>query len=208
MKNRASDDGSVSNRVEITDGVRRTYQDVFYTHPGCLSCLSFSVSNTLKPTSVLMNMAKKKGWTISGNKYKNRICPEHKPEPRKETPMAEASTIPTDAARAQRRQVFFELDNSYEGKAYKPGFSDQTIATKLKVSVGMVKTIREENFGPAGHDGKITELHTQMVNLERRIDTIETNILTAMESAETIAKTLRRDLASLKDQLNKLEGLL
>ena len=208
MKNRTSDDGSIINRVEIADGIRRTYQDLFCTHPGCLSCLSFSVSNTLKPVSVIMNMAKKKGWTISGNKYKNRICPEHKPEPRKETPMAEAPIIPTDAARAQRRQVFFELDNSYEGKSYKTGFSDQTIATKLKVSVGMVKAIREENFGPAGHDGKISELHTQMVNLEKRIDTIETNILTAMQTAEDLAKSLRRDLASLKDQLNKLEGLL
>jgi len=207
-------DGALEYRVEIHEGIRKTFQDLICSEPGCENRMSTAVGGDFKPASVIMNMAKKRGWLISGNRYKNRICPLHS-EPRKEeTTVVTQLTkpkddpIPSEAARAQRRAVFFEMDSAYEGKSYKPGFSDQMIADKLKVSVGMVRQIREENFGPVGHSSEVTEIRNLITMINKRIDTIETKAIDALTLAETTAQSLRSDVAILEDKLKKLEELL
>lgn len=208
--------GALEYRVEIHEGVRKSFQDLSCSMPDCPNVLSTAVSGDFKPASVIMNIAKKRGWQISGNRYKNRICPNHS-EPRKEEatvatqltkPKDPSGPVPSEAARAKRREVFFEIDSAYEGRSYKAGFSDAIIADKCKVSLNMVQMIREENFGPAGHDVRILELQELIKALEDRINKIETDAIEALSAAETMAQDLRRDIASLRDRAYKLEKLL
>lgn len=213
MKINPLDSEAIRHRVEIHEGVRKSFQEISCTVPGCTNTMSTPVSVSMKPASVVMNMAKKKGWTITGNRYKNRICPNHQKETTMVTQLTKPKekdevAVPSEAARAKRREVFFEIDSAYQGKAYKSGFSDAKIADKCKVSLNMVQMIREENFGPAGHDTKIVELQGLIAAFELRINEIETKAIDALTAAETTAQGLRRDLASLKDRLLKLEDLL
>lgn len=123
-------------------------------------------------------------------------------------PLSESLKLPTEAARAQRRKVFHEIDDSYENGRYREGVTDATIAQKLLVAVTMVAEIREQNFGPAGPDPRIIELRKQVANLETRVEQVEAAGLAALEHAEAKAKEFRRDIASLLDRINKLEGVL
>lgn len=123
-------------------------------------------------------------------------------------PLSESLKLPSGAARAQRREVFRELEECYGDGQYLPGFSDQYVATKLAVSIGMVREVREQNFGPAGPDPRIIELRQKIAGLETRISQIEEAALQIMEQAENRAKELRRDIASLLDQINKIEEAL
>ncbi len=123
-------------------------------------------------------------------------------KPKDQTP------IPSEAARAKRRAVFFEIDNVYEGKSYKAGYSDAIIAEKCKVSLNMVQMIREENFGPAGHSPEVIEIQNMITSLTKKIDAIEAKALEYLASAETTAGSLRSDLAILEAKLKNLENLL
>lgn len=208
--------GVLEHRVENHGRVLTSYQDLTCSVPGCTSVLSVAVTRTLKPADIIMNIARQKGWQISGNKYKNRICPIHsKVEPKEKPTMVTQITkpkdqtqVPSEAARAKRRAVFFEIDNAYEGKSYKAGYSDAIIAEKCKVSLNMVQMIREENFGPAGHSPEITEIQNMITSLTKKIDAIEAKALEYLASAETTAGNLRSDLAILEAKLKNLETLL
>lgn len=208
--------GALEYRVEIHEGVRKSFQDLSCSMPDCPNILSTAVSGDFKPASVIMNIAKKRGWQISGNRYKNRICPLHS-EPRKEEttvatqltkPKDKEGPVPSEAARAKRREVFFEIDSAYEGRSYKAGFSDAIIADKCKVSLNMVQVIREENFGPAGHSTEVTEIRNMIAGLTKRIEVIETKAIDYLTMAETSAGSLRSDLAILEEKLKNLEKLL
>ena len=120
----------------------------------------------------------------------------------------EEAPVPSEAARAKRRAVFFEIDNAYEGKSYKAGYSDAIIADKCKVSINMVQMIREENFGPAGHSPEVTEVRNMITSLTKRIEAIEAKALEYLALAETTAGSLRSDLAILEAKLKNLENLL
>ena len=210
--------GALEYRVEIHEGVRKSFQDIFCSMPDCPSIMSTAVSGDFKPASVIMNIAKKRGWKISGNHYKNRICPLHtqvEPKEEEETTVAtqltkskDDTTVPSEAARAKRRAVFFEIDSAYENKSYKAGFSDAVIADKCKVSLNMVQMIREENFGPAGHSPEVTEIRNMIAGLTKRIDAIETKAIDHLTLVETTAKNLRSDLGILEAKLKNLESLL
>lgn len=121
-------------------------------------------------------------------------------------PLSESLKLPTDAARAQRRKVFHEIEECYGERQYQAGFSDAYVATKLAVAVTLVAEIREMNFGPAGPDPRIVDLRRQIEALENRVGQIEAAALAVLEQAEAKAKELRRDIASLLDKINKLEG--
>jgi len=121
-------------------------------------------------------------------------------------PLSESLKLPSEAARAQRRKVFHEIEGCYAKSRYLEGFSDETIAKKLLVAVGMVTEVRETNFGPAGPDPRISELRKQVAALEARIVQIEEVALAIMEQAGTKGEELRHDIASLLDKINKLEG--
>lgn len=123
-------------------------------------------------------------------------------------PLSESLKLPSDAARAQRRKVFHEIDDAYENGRYKTGVTDQTIAAKLVVAVSMVAEIREQNFGPAGPDPRIVDLERKIAALMDRIEGIETAGLKAMEHAEAMAKQFRSDMQDLQNRLVELKGKL
>jgi len=121
-------------------------------------------------------------------------------------PLSESLKLPSDAARAQRRKVFHEIESCYAQGRYMEGFSDAYVAAKLMVAVGMVTEVREMNFGPAGPDPRIAELRRQIEALENRVAQIEEAALKIVDQADAKGKELRRDIASLLDKINKLEG--
>ena len=123
-------------------------------------------------------------------------------------PLSESLKLPSEAARAQRRKVFYEIEDHYDGNRYATGFSDAYIATKLGVAVNMVVEIREQNFGPAGPDPRIEELRQKVRDIEARVGQIEDKALAVVDHAEKMAIELRREIASLTDKINKLEGTL
>jgi hypothetical protein len=123
-------------------------------------------------------------------------------------PLSESLKLPSDAARAQRRKVFHEIEGCYAQGRYVEGFSDETIAKKLLVAVGMVTEVREMNFGPAGPGPRIKALRDEMAALEVRVNQIEEAALAVMDQAEKKAIELRRDIASLLSKIIKLEGSL
>lgn len=210
--------GVLDYRVEIHEGIRKSFQDLSCSMPDCQNILSTTISGDFKPAPIIMNIAKKKGWKISGNHYKNRICPLHtqvEPKEEKETTVVTQLTkpkddtpVPSEAARAKRRAVFFEIDAAYENKSYKAGFSDSIIADKCKVSLNMVQMIREENFGPVGHNPEVTEIRNMISSLNKRIDAIETKAIDYLTLTETTAANLRSDLGILETKLKNLESLL
>lgn len=199
----------------FTDRGRRGVKQVVTCDvPGCTNEMVTTATKGLKPGDQVLNMARRRGWIIDKH---GRTCPKHKhpedaamPQTPNDTktlkPLSESLKLPTEAARAQRRKVFHEIDDSYENGHYREGVTDATIAQKLLVAVTMVAEIREQNFGPAGPDPRIMELRKQVASLETRVEQVEAAGLAALEHAEAKAKEFRRDIASLLDRINKLEG--
>ena len=204
------DPEAVSERVEIKDGTRRTYQVIHCSEPGCNHTLEFSVVSTLKPVSVLMNYAKQKGWKISGNRYKNRICPIH--QTKKEEPMAtqitrpkEDRAEPSEAAKIQRRKVFFAIDEAYDKNHYINGATDESIAKALGVAVTLVRTIREENFGPAGEDPEIIKMKALLKTAEESLNQLQESTLAEMVKLENITKDLTSQIYNLRTRIEAFE---
>lgn len=204
------DPEAVTERVEIKEGMRRTFQVVHCSEPGCTHTLEFSVVNTLKPVAVLMNYAKQKGWRIFGNKYKNRICPLH--QTKKEEPMAtqltrpkEARIEPSEAAKVQRRKVFFAIDEAYDKNHYLNGMTDEIIAEKLGVAVTLVRTIREENFNPAGENPEITEMKSLLRTIEGQLKLIEDQYLSQLVKIDKMTKDLTEQINELRTKIETFE---
>ena len=79
---------------------------------------------------------------------------------------------PSDAAKRARRMVYMALEDYYdEGKkAYKPGYSDKTIAKDTGASEAVVAAIREQDFGPVGPPNEIAEILEAVKALTARLD--------------------------------------
>jgi hypothetical protein len=132
------------------------------------------------------------GWTI-GRKL---VCPDCQRKP-KETKMvmtlvpdpAGEEPKPTPAAGRARRLVYMALEDYYDeaAKQYKPGHSDASIADDCGVAAALVKTIREESYGPLAEPSEVAALRAELVRatalakegaeeLGRQIKQIETNL--------------------------------
>lgn len=117
-----------------------------------------------------------KGWRFWGKKTR---CPAHNEKPQNEekqeveVPNEVAAVVAKSSAdaRAAKRQAFLWLDEVFDEEAgrYKPGHSDQTIATETGLSDQAVAKLREE-FG-----FEIKE-PPEFREWQKRINQIETNI--------------------------------
>jgi hypothetical protein len=68
---------------------------------------------------------------------------------------------PLNITKEERRIIFGAIDSHYfdELRGYADGWSDEKVASYLKVPVGWVRSVREENFGP--EKGNELELATK-----------------------------------------------
>ena len=108
-----------------------------------------------------------KGWYI-GDSPKHDKCPSCTERHRKKSSAAIVTEIferypsvktvvplkaepPREMSRDDRRIIFAKLNEVYidEKSGYDKGWSDKKIGDDLNVPLAWVKTIREENFGPA-----------------------------------------------------------
>ena len=101
----------------------------------------------------------------------------------------------------QRRAIFREIDESYVNKSYVEGVTDKTIGDKLRTPGAWVKTIREENFGPAGLDPAILAAHKALVGLQERVKRMEDEAVASFELATKATASLHNEIEALRSSL-------
>lgn len=200
------------------DGGRRVQAQVLHcSYPGCTEYIRVTVKGSPKPAEAIYGIARKRSWSIHSGRNEF-LCPVHAltkggkssdvlEDLKTEEPMTTTSeNKPRTMTREDRRAIFREIDDCYDKGRYVDGVTDKTIGEKLKMPWAWVKAVRDENFGPAGPSPEIAELRKQIANLETRVEQVEAAGLAALEHAEGKAKEFRRDIASLLDKINKIEG--
>lgn len=126
------------------------------------------------------------------------IAPDIEPEivEKKETVMASEATTtqaPTPAAGRAKRLVYMALEEDYDEikRAYKPGKSDATVAKECGVSDALVKTIREESYGPLAEPNEIKGLRDLLVAATQTLnETTERCVREVRTAATTYSKTV------------------
>lgn len=73
---------------------------------------------------------------------------------RKRIEKVKTPTVPLNITKEERRIIFSEIDGHYldESRGYAEDWDDEKVAASLKVPVGWVRSVREENFGPEKGD--------------------------------------------------------
>lgn len=151
--------------------------------------VDFKVKHGLNPEGVAKRMLEA-GWTIG----RNPICPDCNRK-KKDKKMVEKSNVepitpkPSAAAGKARRLVYMALEEYYDeaAKAYRSPHSDASIANECGVSEALVKTIREESYGPlaepdaiAGLRSSLQSAHTQaaaaMATFQSEVTRIENSL--------------------------------
>ena len=82
------------------------------------------------------------GETAPGIRRRKRKSQQQKP------------IVPLNITKEERRIIFGEIDSHYldESRGYAAEWDDEKVAASLKVPVGWVRSVREENFGPEKGD--------------------------------------------------------
>lgn len=186
----------ITEAVRQQDGTTRRVQCVSCTHEGCDSTIEFAVTKDRRPPEVVFNLARRKGWTIQESRN-SFSCPKHRKEPN----VATKTTDTRQPSLEQRRAIFREIDESYVNRSYVEGVTDKTIGDKLTVPWAWVKTIREENFGPAGPDPSVLAAMASVKELEGRIAKMETDALAAFEGSVRQIGDVAEQLAAVKASL-------
>lgn len=120
------------------------------------------------------------------------------PPEEKEPVMAEATAAPvqpapTPAAGRAKRLVYMALEEDYDEmkRAYKPGKSDATIAKECGVSDQLVKTIREESYGPLAEPNEVKGLRDVLTAATISLnETTERCVREVRAAATTYCKTV------------------
>ena len=100
---------------------------------------------------------------------------------------------PTQAAGRARRLVYMALEDYYDEahRAYKPGHCDATIAKECGVAETVVKTIREESFGPLAEPSELKGLRDVLLAAGQTLnETTERCVAEVREAAKTYGKTI------------------
>lgn len=83
-----------------------------------------------------------------------------------------ASAKPSPAAGRAKRLVYMALEEGYDEmkKAYRPGYSDAQIAKDCGIAEAVVKSIREEAYGPLAVPSDIAEFRDMLKKCRDEID--------------------------------------
>lgn len=137
--------------------------------------VDFTIAAGLNPEGVAKRMLAK-GWII-GRKL---ICPDcRKKKKGEKMPAATAQVVdvkptptPSPAAGRARRLVYMALEDYYDEttKLYRPGHSDASIAKECGIAENVVKTIREESFGPLAEPTEITAFRAEIEQVRKEVD--------------------------------------
>lgn len=138
------------------------------------------------------------GWTIG----RRLMCPNtHKkrkeramPENQNEAPIV--TPTPSPAAGRARRLVYMALEEYYDEarKNYRPGRSDASIAKECGVSETLVRTIREESYGPLATPSELAAVLAQVEEFKRQAAAqYEAHKETALELEKKIDEIVRKN---------------
>ena len=120
---------------------------------------------------------------------------------------------PPVMTKEDRRIIFAGIDDHYvdESTGYKPGWSDQKIATDLNVPLAWVRTIREDNFGPEVGDAINQELKKLQIAVENAVH-LEVKVLDLLvattEKLKVFSKTrdeLEAEAKAIRETINKAQ---
>lgn len=105
------------------------------------------------------------------------------------------NSSPTPAAGRARRLVYMALEEYYDEakKAYKPGHSDANIAKECGVAEALVKTIREESYGPLA-------VPSDLIGIKQEIDRLTRE---AKASGDAFQQEVTRLLTRLDNLVRK-----
>lgn len=117
--------------------------------------------------------------------------------------IAASTGTPTAAAGRARRLVYMALEDYYdEGKkAYKPGHTDASIAQECGVAEQLVKTIREESYGPLAVPGEAAALHQLLLACTQTFTETVERAKREVAEAATLYGTQLKDVQADFDRL-------
>lgn len=104
----------IVDQVRQEDGVKAIYQTLKCSELGCCSKLEFRVRGSHKPSDVIYNMAKRRGWTVNP-KRGQFVCPEPHMFPERinmtktTVKTSPAETPPREMTKDQRRAIRAEI---------------------------------------------------------------------------------------------------
>lgn len=101
---------------------------------------------------------------------------------------------PSDAAKRAKRMVYQALEDYYDDtkKAYRPGYSDESIAKETGAALDFVRRIREEDFGPLGVPPELQTLIDHAASLREEIGTAFASYQSRLDSFNSRITTLCR----------------
>lgn len=177
----------IPEKVRQEGASTRPVQYLRCSHKGCKKQVEITIKGTRKPPDVICKMAKNKGW-LPDMKKGAHLCPDHANPEKTVTTKTDTPTISPD----MRRKIFRAIDEAYDEKAqrYVDGFDDKMVAAQVGTTWGWVSRIRDENFGPAGPDPRITGMLDEIAELATQTAAAEVAALEAAEKAENLSKAL------------------
>jgi hypothetical protein len=170
---RTRDDFAYIAEVPITDerGISTgRAQRVECSVPGCGACYDMTVNRHRRPPDQVYKAAGRAGWKTDAKKGQH-LCPDHANPPKEATVPSQTTakpspseTPPRELTRDAKRSIFRAIDDAYDtaNNCYALDVTDDSIAAELKVPVGWVREVREDNFGPAGPDPALVELRAEL----------------------------------------------
>ncbi len=173
-------------------GIERRYppdsQAMILTCGKCGSEWACRYKNKRLPVDAILNKARQAGWDARTNgKHTCKECQMDVKSP--------SETGPREMQPQDRRRVFRAVEEVYDepNSRYRGGNTDHTVALSLNVPRAWVEMIREENFGPSGH------------NLQ--MEQIETEIRRAIADMKAVADALLAGAAQAERKIGELNGL-
>lgn len=204
---------------EVTDAYKRDLPYAFYetthvngTHKGlvgvqCSECdviITAPVTNRVPPPNMLKSRAHKAGWSTT---RRDALCPTCITK-RRNKPMTKQTQItapspsqmpPREPTKADNRAIFRKLDEVYDeqNEGYVGDFSDEVVATELKVPRKWVEDIRSEHFGPA-IDAGVQKAVKELEGLRKRVDQMMDQMMSAATKCEKQLSEVDAELVRLR----------
>lgn len=150
------------------------------------------------PVEFYVQKAREQGWVVG--KRGKHICKECKMAETKTGQAAPAQ--PREMQPADKRRVFRALDETYDeaNSRYMEGHTDKTAAESLGVPRKWVETVREEAFGPSGHN-------LNMERVETALGKLETETQVAIKAAIKTTASAEEKLGEIRELRKQVEAV-
>ena len=121
--------------------------------------------------------------------------------------LGEATTVIMDPS--TRRRVFRLIDEHWDESRgrYENTWSDQRLATDLKVPRAWVEEIRREAFGDNGGNAEMDELKVDLEAAEKRFSEMSAEAARRLDAAVNACAGLEKALIDIKEMRRRLERL-